>query len=336
MIGEPETKRTEYFLRAAGELHKPVRFVDWQTAGGMEFHGDVVKLDPPSYKSSDLFQMKDHLASFQKLMKQSEGAGGIFLNPPSEILRLLDKRQCKEILMENQVPVTEMLEDKIENAEQLIEAMKCQRIFSVFIKPVYSSGAAGVTAFRMAPGQGRMMAYTSCIIQGEELVNTKKLRRMENAQEISRLLDAVLSLGAVVERWHPKASFGGKSYDLRVVWQFGRCEFVVARCSSGPVTNLHLNNSPLAFSDLGLSEKVICEINALCEKAMLCFPELRMAGIDVLLEQGSLKPKIIEMNGQGDLMYQDIFHENRIYRRQVEWMAQRAADETGETSYEYE
>lgn len=174
-----------------------------------------------------------------------------------------------------------------------------------------------------------MTAYTSCILQREELVNTKKLRRMENAQEIFRLLDAVLSLGAVVERWHPKASFGGKSYDLRVVWQFGRCEFVVARCSSGPVTNLHLNNSPLAFSDLGLSDKVVCEINALCEKAMSCFPELRMAGIDVLLERGSLRPKIIEMNGQGDLMYQDIFHENRIYRRQVEWMAQRAADRDG-------
>lgn len=326
LVGEPETRRTEYFLRAAEELHKPVRFVDWQMAGGMEFHEDVVKLDPPSYKSSDLFQMKDHLASFRRQMKQSERAGGIFLNHPSGILRLLDKRLCKETLMENQVPVTEMLEDKIENTEQLIEAMKRHRIYSVFIKPVYSSGAAGVTAFRLAPGRGRMMAYTSCILQKDELVNTKKLRRMENAQEICRLLDAVLSLGAVVERWHPKASFGGKSYDLRVVWQFGRCEFVVARCSSGPVTNLHLNNSPLAFSDLGLSEKVICEIDGVCEKAMSCFPELRMAGIDVLLEQGSLKPKIIEMNGQGDLMYQDIFYENRIYRRQVEWMAQGAAE----------
>lgn len=324
LVGEPGTRRTEYFLRAAGELHKSVRFVDWQTAGGMEFHGDVVKLDPPSYKSSDLFQMKDHLASFHQRMKQLEKAGAIFLNPPCEILRLLDKRQCKEILMENQVSVTEMLEEKIENTEQLIDAMRRHRIYSVFIKPVNSSGAAGVTAFRLATGRGRMTAYTSCILQKEELVNTKKLRRMENAQEICRLLDAVLSLGTVVERWHPKASFGGKSYDLRVVWQFGKCEFVVARCSSGPVTNLHLNNSPLAFSDLGLSEKVTCEINALCEKAMSCFPELRMAGIDVLLERGSLKPKIIEMNGQGDLIYQDIFHENRIYRRQVEWMAQRA------------
>lgn len=325
LVGEPETRRTEYFLRAARELHKSVRFVDWQQAGGMEFHEDVVKLDPPSYKSSDLYEMNDHLASFHRQMKQLEMTGGIYLNPPSEILRLLDKRHCKEILMEKEVPVTEMLEEKVENAEQLMETMKRHRSFSVFIKPVYSSGAAGVTAFRLAPGQGRMMAYTSCVLQRGELVNTKKLRRLENTQEICRLLEAVLSLGAVVERWHPKASFGGKSYDLRVVWQFGRCEFVVARRSSGPVTNLHLNNSPLAFSDLGLPEKVICEINSVCEKAMSCFPELRMAGIDVLLERGSLKPKIIEMNGQGDLMYQDIFHENRIYRRQVEWMAQRAA-----------
>lgn len=329
LVGEPGTRRTEYFLRAAGELHKPVRFVDWQEAEGMELHEDVVKLDPPSYKSSDLFQMKDYLAAFHQRMKQLERAGRIFLNPPGEILRLLDKRQCKEILVENQVPVTEMVNERIENTEQLMEAMKRHRIYSVFIKPVYSSGAAGVTAFRLAPERGRMTAYTSCILQREELVNTKKLRRMENVQEIQKLLDAVLSLGTVVERWHPKASFGGKSYDLRVVWQFGRCEFVVARCSSGPVTNLHLNNSPLALSDLGLSEKVTCGINVLCEKAMSCFPELRMAGIDVLLERGSLKPKIIEMNGQGDLMYQDIFYENRIYRRQVEWMAERAADRNG-------
>ena len=33
LVGEPETRRTEYFLRAARELHKSVRFVDWQQAG---------------------------------------------------------------------------------------------------------------------------------------------------------------------------------------------------------------------------------------------------------------------------------------------------------------
>ena len=36
------------------------------------------------------------------------------------------------------------------------------------------------------------------------------------------------------------------------------------------------------------------------------------------LEKESLTPRIIEMNGQGDLIYQDIFNENTIYRRQAE------------------
>ena len=39
-----------------------------------------------------------------------------------------------------------------------------------------------------------------------------------------------------------------------------------------------------------------------------------------MLEKGSMRPRIIEMNAQGDLIYQDIFHENRIYARQVEMM----------------
>ena len=45
-----------------------------------------------------------------------------------------------------------------------------------------------------------------------------------------------------------------------------------------------------------------------------------MAGIDVLLEKGTMKPYIIEINGQGDLIYQDIYDENRIYKRQIEMM----------------
>ena len=39
-----------------------------------------------------------------------------------------------------------------------------------------------------------------------------------------------------------------------------------------------------------------------------------------MLERGSLKPRIIEMNAQGDLLYQDIYGENVIYQRQVEIM----------------
>ena len=38
------------------------------------------------------------------------------------------------------------------------------------------------------------------------------------------------------------------------------------------------------------------------------------------MEKGSLRPRIIELNGQGDLIYQDIYSENRIYRHQAEIM----------------
>lgn len=320
LIGKPQTKRTEYFLKAAEELHIPITFVDWEDVGRTDFHGDVVKIDPPAYKTTNLFEMNGQIGGFQEQMSRLRDAGCLFLNPPEGIERVLDKRVCKQILQENNVPVTEMFSEQIETVEQLYMAMERHRIFSVFIKPVRCSGAAGVTALRVAPGFGRMTAYTSCILQGSELVNTKRLRKLEKKQEIEQLLAAVLSLGVIVERWHPKATIKGKSYDIRVVWQFGRCEFMVARQSSGPVTNLHLNNAPLAFAELGLSADTVKEIEKVCGQGMKCFPELQMAGIDVLLEKGTLRPRIIEINGQGDLMYQDIFQENRIYKRQVEMM----------------
>ena len=47
---------------------------------------------------------------------------------------------------------------------------------------------------------------------------------------------------------------------------------------------------------------------------------LGSVGIDILLEKGSLRPRVIEMNGQGDLIYQDIYGENQIYERQGEMM----------------
>lgn len=321
LIGKEQTRRTEYFLKASEELHIPVRFVDWDVAGKAELEGDVVKLDPPVYETSDLFEMNGQIVAFQKELGSVLDVGCRFLNPPAGIEAVLNKRSCKEILQNKGVPVTKMFTETIENVEKLHEVMDKHRTFSVFIKPMFCSGAAGVAAYRRVPGKKKATLYTSCCLQGEELVNTKTLYKLEDVSEIRSLLNAVLSLGTVVERWHPKASYQGKSFDLRAVWQFGRVEFIVARQSKGPVTNLHLNNSPLAFEKLGLSGRTLEEIQELCRKGMACFPELQMAGIDVLLEKDTMRPCIIEINGQGDLMYQDIFHENRIYKRQIEVMS---------------
>lgn len=131
-------------------------------------------------------------------------------------------------------------------------------------------------------------------------------------------MEKILKLGCVVERWYAKAEYQGYSYDLRAVVQDGKMDFCLARLSEGPVTNLHLNNHPLEFKALGLSGTVAEELEELCRRGMEVFPGLRSAGIDILLEKGSLKPRIIEMNAQGDLIYQDIYGENVIYKRQAE------------------
>lgn len=158
-------------------------------------------------------------------------------------------------------------------------------------------------------------------------MNTKKLRcfgesRYFPGSQTVRLLNRLLSLDCIVERWYPKEEAKGYSYDLRAVVQDGRMDFCLARLSKGPITNLHLNNHPLPASQLGLPSQVFQEIENICLEALRCYPGLRSAGIDLLLEKGSLRPRIIEMNGQGDLIYQDIFNENKIYRHQARMIRQ--------------
>lgn len=330
LIGTEGSKRKEYFEKAAGECQAPVEFIDWTEAEHADLRGGVVKIDPPSYATSDLLQMNEQVSAYRSRLRGMENRGCMFLNTPSGIESVLDKFHCKKKLMEQGIAVTEMISEEVLKAEEpgradgaveRLEEMMCRcQASSVFIKPSHSSGAAGIVAYRKVPGSGRVAAYTSCRVSGGELVNTKKIYRLERREEITALLRSVLSLGVIVERWHPKASYQGKSFDLRVVWQFGEIAFIVARQSSGPITNLHLNNAPLDWHKLGLSERTAAEIRCLCQDAMKLFPGLLVAGIDILLEKETLRPRIIEINGQGDLIYQDIYAENTIYKRQVEEM----------------
>ena len=45
--------------------------------------------------------------------------------------------------------------------------------------------------------------------------------------------------------------------------------------------------------------------------------DLRYAGVDVLIERGTDIPYIIEVNGQGDHVYQEMFEYNSIYTQQI-------------------
>lgn len=82
---------------------------------------------------------------------------------------------------------------------------------------------------------------------------------------------------------------------------------------------MHLQNEAIRFADLNLSAEKVAEIDTLCLNAMNLYPDVHIAGLDVLLTQ-NLTPYIIEINGQGDLIYQDTCEKNKIYQRQIQVM----------------
>ncbi|MEY8337765.1 STM4014 family protein [Lachnospiraceae bacterium 62-35] len=350
LLGSPDTKRTLYFRKAAQKMGLSFVFLDWSQWSPhllpkMLLRDELFfKVDPPLWKSCSLTDLNQLIAIYQEqldsLASLSETSSIQFLNHPDGISALLDKRDNKKTLLYAGLSVTQAMgvfqnlrEPKAfphqvqmasqaspQNAEELLSVMEKSRMLQVFIKPVTGSGAAGTAAFRWHPKTNRMALYTCALYDSASslLVNTKRLRHFSSPDTILPLLNRILKLDCIVERWYAKAEYQGYSYDLRAVVQDGRMDFLLARLSKGPITNLHLNNHPMPADKLGLPSQVLDSIEELCLQAMACYPSLRSGGIDILLEKESLRPRIIEMNAQGDLIYQDIYYDNLIYCRQAE------------------
>lgn len=408
LIGDKDSKRTDYFIKAALSRGAQVRLITWEellglTIGGRtdgiftsclmqctelntedflmkrisdmlsekELQEAVIKIEPPSYEIADFSEMSKELSSYLKILNGLECLPCKFLNSPKVIGEVLNKRIVKKRLIENGISATAMFMEKVSGFSELLDLMMEKHCYSVFLKPVYFSGAAGVTAFRINPDRKakqefhkvvkegesglkrfKMKLYSSAFLKDKKLYNSKQLFTMENPEEIREFLDVLFSVDVMAERWHAKDTvimqesfmervqklpeiydskgdlnkdeqyvfFHGKrmSYDLRVVYQFGHIAHIVARLAKGPITNLHLNNHGEKTETIGLSQKKITEIEKLCREAINLFPGLNIAGIDIMLDKGSQRPRIIEINGQGDLIYQDIFGENKIYGEQVE------------------
>ena len=315
--------------RTEGDLRSRVGESLRQQAGEGLWHrteGDLrrwaVKIDAPEWESSglmDLGKLTDRYVEW--LNRLSRLPAGFFLNDPTDIAEVLDKRRCKERLVQKGVPVTHMYGESFSHSEELFAFMREHRLGQVFVKPLRGSGAAGVAALRYSPGNGRLALYTCAALEEDGIFNTKRMRRMEG-REGAALLDKLLKLDCVVERWYGKETFQGYCYDLRVIVQGGQIDYILPRLSKGPITNLHLNNRSMEFTDLNLDKRTVERISEVCLKAGECYPRVKSIGMDVLLERGSRSPRVIEMNAQGDLLHRDVYGENRIYRRQIRMMTE--------------
>ena len=139
---------------------------------------------------------------------------------------------------------------------------------------------------------------------------------MSTEKEMIPLAEAVMQTEAILEEWIPKEQLQGENYDLRVVCRESEIDYIVVRCSKGSITNLHLNNKAHWWNELSLPEVVRQQIYFQCQEAVQSL-DLQYAGVDVLMERGTDIPYIIEVNGQGDHVYQDMFAHNSIYIQQI-------------------
>ena len=324
LIGEAGTKRTYFFQKAAEALSFTVQLVPYKngmpTADFTAPEDAVIKIDPPAPRSVFIDEIDSFGQEYTRFLRKLTHVSGVkFLNCPQAIAAVFDKPKCKAALANAGLPTPDFYESAADYAG-LKALMARERLRGVFIKPRFGSGAAGVLAYRRASiGEGttREVAYTTAVWQNGRLCNSKQAHRITHPAEIELTINALLKHHTFIEKWLPKASFNGKCYDIRVVWQFGEMAYAVARLAKGPISNLHLGGLVMALEDLRLTTRILGEIADLCRRAVALFPGLQSAGIDILLETHTLSPYIIEINGQGDLLYADIYNENRIYTAQL-------------------
>src|SRR5690606_12725399 len=88
-----------------------------------------------------------------------------------------------------------------------------------FIKLRYGSSASGVVA--LASGRGIVQATTSVelvrLAGDVQLFNSLTVRRYTDERDVAAIVDALCREQVHVERWVPKASLEGRTFDLRVV-----------------------------------------------------------------------------------------------------------------------
>ena len=320
VVSNSLSKRIEYFVEAGKHLQTEVCFMTYEELFSCLplLRQAVIKLEPCVSDETDFLKYallnQAYKETLQRLSEMSLPDDVCFLNTPDALLRALDKKETKEVLMDKGLKVTPMLPSpqSFDELRQLLA--DCGR--GCFLKPRYGSGAGGIMAIRYQPNRNKWVVYTTLRQVDGVIHNTKRINRLSVEKEIIPLAEAVIQTGAILEEWIPKAQLQGENYDLRVVCRESEIDYIVVRCSKGSITNLHLNNKAHWWNELSLPEVVRQQIYFQCQEAVQSL-DLQYAGVDVLIERGTDIPYIIEVNGQGDHVYQDMFAHNSIYIQQI-------------------
>jgi hypothetical protein len=248
-----------------------------------------------------------------------------FMNDPSDIQLMFDKRACQQHLYSHGVQIPPVLTSSqpIRSYTELRTAMQYAGMNRVFVKLASGSGASGVVAYQVNPRTGDEIAVTTMGMeqaQGKMIFfNEGGLRKYTRSEEIAALMNWLCTEGAQIERWMPKATLDQRAYDIRQLVAGGQAGHSIMRLSRTPITNLHLRNERMLPSEAGLDEQRMSLVRTAAQAAMSAFPNSWSAGIDVMLTSGS-NPRayVLDVNPFGDLLYRVEHHGLGTYEWEME------------------
>jgi glutathione synthase/RimK-type ligase-like ATP-grasp enzyme len=241
------------------------------------------------------------------------------MNRPDDILLMFDKRRCHTLLDQRGISVPPAL-PPVYSYDELTASLQERCWSRVFLKLAHGSSASGTIAYRYSGN--RHQAFTTVEVAshaGEvRLYNTRRIRKLESRQEIAQVVNALCRHRIHVEQWIPKATYGNRVFDLRMVVIDGQAMHTVARLSHSPMTNLHLLNER---GDLAaILERIGPErwqaAQYTCECAANLFDSL-YSGIDLLFTTDYRHHVILEMNAFGDLLPGLLYHDQDTYSAEI-------------------
>ncbi|MFC5451894.1 STM4014 family protein [Paenibacillus aestuarii] len=233
-----------------------------------------------------------------------------WMNAPEDIAAMFDKRYTHEILSSAGLPVPRRLAspEAIPDYDALRDTMVRERVHRLFIKLATGSGACGVIAYQVNPVTGAESAVTTIAVDNFQtrppiFYNVKKLVNYQERHVIRQIINWLLGHGAHIEQWIPKASYRDRTFDIRQLVVAGKSCHSIARVSRTPITNLHLDSERMGLMEIGLADDLQHTVRQCAEHTLAAFPHSTIAGIDVLLSSGSLRPYVLDVNPFGDLLY---------------------------------
>ncbi len=321
LICNKNSKRYTYFKQACDNLNITLNLVDYRDIYTSKIES-LVKIEPMETKLSIVNEQKDFINEYFQYLDFLASKKASFYNSIENIKLCIDKKKVKKILKEHGLSITPVIDRNFTCFDELYSYAKENRLKQIFIKPNIGSGASGIMAVKFNFKLDKAIVYSTSRLENNRLVNCKKIFKTGEKKKVIAYINQALALDPIIEKWIRKATINGYSYDLRVVCLFGKIEYIIARLSNSPITNLHINNRALSYKEIGLSEDMYKKIEHLCLKTCEVL-NLTYAGIDILVSSNQKDIYIIEVNSQGDCIYDDMKNENRIYTNQIKEMISR-------------